>query len=335
MTVRTPSCDREPWPSVTTSQRLRPTNGLIGLCTPGDLNPAPLYDAGFRIAGLEVPVGVGVATVVIDALLVHRDSSHLVACESKSGANIGREQGGKYALLDAQDVRLAANVDLPTRTPPTVETLYVCLDQHASRIRQGLAAANLPFPVLSIASAAVRLLDRHYASQRLSDALPAPAYPLPAGVARYLYLDEQSTEVELRSVARAELATLQSRRLPGQSIPGLVEAAIPHFFLYGQAGRGEMIRRFSRVVQTLAKEESDTFVFQPPSASSNEARVQVLGTPEDKDPRGRTQAWQATGRVRQTPRKSVDPDQMDLLRELEVTDDVDENIEDSDGEALA
>lgn len=320
---------------MTTSHRLRPTNALIGLCTPGDVNPAPLYDAGFRIAGLEVPVRVGGATVVIDALLVHRDTSHLVACESKSGANIDREQGGKYALLDAQDVRLAANVDLPTRTPPTVETLYLCLGQHADRIRQGLAAANLPFPVLSVASMAVKLLDRRHASQRLSDALPAPAYPLPAGVARYLYLDEQSTEAELRPVARAQLATLQSRRLPGQSIPGLTEAAVPHFVLYGQAARGDLIRRFARVVQTIADEESDTFLFQPRSASSSEARVQVLRTPEDNDPRGRTQAWQANGRVRPTPRKTVDPDQMDLLQELEVSEDEDENTEDLDGEALA
>ena len=317
---------------MTTSQRLRPANALIGLCTLGDLNPAPLHAAGFRVAGLEVPVRVGTATVVIDALLVHRESSHLVACESKSGANIGREQAGKYALLNAQDVRLAANVDLPTRTPPTVETLYLCLDQHDKRIRKGLALAGLRFPVLSVASASVSLLDRAHASQRLSEALPFGTYRLPAGVARYLHLDEQSADDELRSLARAQLATLQSRKLPGLSLPSLTEAAIPHFSLYGQAARGEMVRQFSRVVHAIAREESDTFLFQPQSATSSEARVQVLRTPEDNDPRGRTQAWQANGRERHTSKKPTDPDQMDLLRELEVTDDVDE---DTDREALA
>lgn len=59
--------------------RFRPVNAVLGLCAPGDLNPAPLHDAGFRVAGLEVLVRTPDGNVVIDVLLAHDATSHLVA----------------------------------------------------------------------------------------------------------------------------------------------------------------------------------------------------------------------------------------------------------------
>lgn len=50
--------------------RLKPVNALLGLCIAGDLNPPVLHEAGFRLAGLEIPVLSPAGKVVIDVLLV-------------------------------------------------------------------------------------------------------------------------------------------------------------------------------------------------------------------------------------------------------------------------
>ncbi len=87
--------------------RLKPVNALLGLCIPGDLNPSVLYDAGFRVAGLEIPVLTPDGRVVIDVLLVHPERSHLVVCESKSGANVDAAPGSTSLWTPAASYLLA------------------------------------------------------------------------------------------------------------------------------------------------------------------------------------------------------------------------------------
>jgi hypothetical protein len=72
--------------------RLGPLNALLGLVTGGDVNPAVLARVGFRLAGQEVPAVGDAGKVVIDALLFHEETNHLVQCESKSGANVEERQ---------------------------------------------------------------------------------------------------------------------------------------------------------------------------------------------------------------------------------------------------
>jgi len=74
--------------------RLRPVNALLGLMTPGDLAPPVLADAGFRVAGLEIPVGLESDRLVTDVLLVHDLTGHLLACKAKSGRTSERLRPG-------------------------------------------------------------------------------------------------------------------------------------------------------------------------------------------------------------------------------------------------
>lgn len=302
--------------------RLKPVNALIGLCTPGDLNPAALHDAGFRLAGLEVPVLSPVGRIVIDVLLVHPATSHLVACESKSGANVDEEQTRKYVSLDARSVVLAGSVDLPTHTPPTVEPLYLCLAPHAPRVQQGLAAAEANLPVLSVAPTKIDLLNRRAASRLLSDALASSPLALPAGIGRHVTFDDQSSADDLRPAVRAQLSALQSRRTAAEEIRTVAARAVPQLAVYGKRAREQFLKKVAVAVRAICVDEPDNFAYQA-ATGSHEALVRVLRTPEENDPRGRTQAWQANGRPRHTQRRQeINQDQMDLLRELEAADDV-------------
>lgn len=302
--------------------RLKPVNALLGLCIPGDLNPPVLHDAGFRIAGLEIPVLTPTGRVVIDVLLVHPETSRLVLCESKSGANIDAEQARKYAALDPRNVVLAGSVDLPTRTPPSVETLYLCLEPHSVRVLKGLAAADVDMPVMVAAARSISLLNREHASPLLAGALGTEPVELPTGIGRHVVFDEQSTAGNLQQTVRAQLAALQSNKIAAETVRVIAAGAVPQLAVYGKGAREGFVRKAAAAARAIADAEPDTFAYQS-ATGHHEALVRVLRTPEGNDPRGRTQAWQANGRPRHTQRRrEPDPNQMDLLRELDVTDDV-------------
>lgn len=138
-------------------ERLLPINALLSLLLLNDVTPPVLADAGFRLAGLEIPaVGAGGA-VTIDCLLFHADTNHLVLVEAKSGPNIEVEQAVKYGQLPAPAVVQSAYVTLTVRTQPTVETVYLCLAEHLERVRLGLANAGLTYPIVAVSDSRVAL----------------------------------------------------------------------------------------------------------------------------------------------------------------------------------
>ncbi len=77
--------------------RLKPVNALLGLCIPGDLNPSVLYDAGFRVAGLENPVLTPDGRVVIDVLLVPPAPARST-CSRSRGCCASRHRFGRAAV---------------------------------------------------------------------------------------------------------------------------------------------------------------------------------------------------------------------------------------------
>lgn len=304
-------------------QRLRPINAILALCTPGDLHDPALHRAGFEVAGLEVPVTTPHGTVVIDVLLAQRATSHLIACEGKSGGNVEVGQAQRYFALDAQAVVHAGGVDLPTRRPPTVEPLYVCLDHYVERIARGLTESGLSFPILTVRTTQLKLATRDQAGEALAGAIPDGGVFLPGGIPAYVPFDDHSRPDDVRRAVRAQLATLQSRKITEQSIKTLTEQTIPRLSIYGKGLRAALTRMVRAAVQQIAHEEPDVFEYRRNTERHDEL-VRVLRTPEDNDPRGRTQAWQANGRPRSTPRRRTapSPDQLDLLGELGSADSV-------------
>ncbi len=67
-------------------ERLVPVNATLGLVTPGGLNRAVLAEAGFRAVGLEIPCVTSEGKVVVDVVLAHAYTGHLIACEAKCGS---------------------------------------------------------------------------------------------------------------------------------------------------------------------------------------------------------------------------------------------------------
>jgi hypothetical protein len=308
--------------------RLLPLNALLGLVTAGDINPSPLADAGFRLVGLEIPAIGAAGKVVIDALLFHEATNHLVQCESKSGPNIKEEQAGAYNAMTANAVVQAAYVTLRHRTVPTLETLYLCLEDNAPRIRQGLNAVGLAFPVLAVGPKRVVLDGPEMASQVLREALQDPV-TLVAPPPRIIAFDAESPVEEIEKHVRATLVSLLANRTKHVSLTGLTERAAGHYALYGHMAQNQLKKTVAAAIRAIVVEAPDSFAFDGPTGSRQEGLIRFLKTPEDLDRRGRTQAYQALGRAGKTQKGrkvAVDPNQLDLLGELDVADNNDEEF---------
>ena len=128
--------------------RLVPVNAILDLALADGLNPAPLADAGWAVAALEVPVRVGGETVVCDVVQFNPQAGHLLVVEAKSGANLEPEQGRKLIALTPELLVIAGGITVPKPVPLHCEVLYACLADNADRICLGADEAGLHVPVL-------------------------------------------------------------------------------------------------------------------------------------------------------------------------------------------
>ena len=93
--------------------------------------------------------------------------------------------------------------------------------------------------------------------------------------------------------------------------------------IYGKGAQGKFQRTVNTALRLIAKDEPDTFQFHA-ATGTRDPLVTFLRTPEDNDPRGRAQGYQALTRQGHTRRRATlaGEDQLDLLQELEATENV-------------
>lgn len=295
-------------------RRLVPVNALIAMCTPGDVYPSPFADAGYRLAGIEVPVATDGRSVVIDAVLFRADRNIILAGEAKSGANVESEQAHRYDSLDADSVVTAAAITIPTAGPREVQPVYVCLAASVDRIRKGLDDADVEVPIVAIDELAI---TRHGCSFIDSDleagfarALEAPGWP-----PRLVPVDDTSPDEDFdRLVVPALVATL-SRRRPEISVPALAEQALRHLPMFGKQARGRLVTKVDLAARRAAQRDPTTFEYMGRTGVREHGVVRFLLSPEEAARQGRTQVYQGIARRggKPTRRQAVSDDQMALF----------------------
>lgn len=257
-------------------------------------------------------------------------------CESKSGANVEEEQARTYRDLPPAAAVQAGYITVRSRTQPTSETLYVCLAQHAERIRLGLKVVGVSFAVLSVGERRIELLDGEYASEAIS-------VPLEGGVGtvgpppRIIPFDHDSPVEIIERFVRAEMVAMLAQRKEFVTIATLTERAARHYGLYAHKAQQTLKTKVASAVDRIVSAAPDRFAYDRKTGSRPEGLVRFLKTPEDLDPRGRTQAYQALGRSGrpQRSRPTADPNQLDLLQELDIGDNDEEDsvVPGEEGEA--
>jgi hypothetical protein len=306
-------------------------NAVLGLLVAGDINPARLAEAGFRLAGLEVPVVGPDGKVVVDVVLFHPDTRHFVLVEAKSGANIETAQGQRYAALDAQAVVLAAGVSVPHRGELSVEVAYACLAEHADRITLGLAEADLPFAVISVDKRRIDLLRPDQRATVLDAAWSDGAIELAGPIGRMIPFDHESPTSVFEAPVRAQLVAELSHTQSQVTVRLLTERVVSQFAIYAGPAQNKLVNKVREVVRSIVDTESDTYGYIPRSGTRTEDAIEFRRTPEDRDPRGRTRAYQALPGRRPRSSGPVEPHQPDLLDLLaEMTDENDGSNDDDE-----
>jgi len=318
--------------------RLIPVNAILDLALADGLNPAPLADAGWAVAALEVPVRASGQTVVCDVVLFNPQAGHLLAVEAKSGANLEPEQGRRLAALTPDLLVIGGGITVPEPVPLRCGVLYACLAENADRICLGADEAGLRVPVLAVSGSDARLLRPQAGDPLLSAALSSPAvwtHP----IARVVPFDHESPAEAFDEPVRAELISAMARQRPSITIRALTEQAVRHFPIYGRAAQGRLLRGVRDAARRAAEAEPERFRYER-STGATEERVAVLRSPETFDRRGRTQGYQAVwgSRASRARRRAEIPGQMDLFSELDeaervATEEESDNGSEGDGDA--
>ncbi len=288
------------------AERLLPVNAFVALFQPNDLWPPLLRQAGFRLVGLEVPVTTPHGSMTLDGVAVHEDTNLLLVAECKSGANIDIAQARKLTALDPAGIVRTASVTLTAATNPTVGVVYVCQLEHLPRILQGLAQAGVASPVLAVGPRRIEHHGGPFTVGVLTDVfrdLGDFAGP-PPGIIRF---DEECTADEFGAVVLSELVAMQSHQRSILTVRALTEAVIPQYALYGKRAQSTFAESVGAAVKRIAQDRPDNYRYRPRTEGHQEPAVEILRSPEDLDPRGRTQAYQAIGRPPRRHRKGMPP----------------------------
>lgn len=294
--------------------RLVPLNGLIALLRGDGGWPRPLGDQGFERHQLEVPVSTPEGEIRADALIYRVEPDLILLDECKSGRNIDEEQARKYLAANWEWLRRTGAVPPRLRSRPDtpVATLFVGAEEHRAALEADLRRLNVSAPLLTIGANRVRLSDASGLSGlddfdlRHDGGLPPARVPV----------DHQSPDEELQEVVLPQIIAAQAR---GEDILGIevvCEAILPEWDILSHSGRSDFIRKVERIVASLdTGEMRGQFRFEG-GLPNVRGRIVFQTTPVAKDPRGRTQAWQAQERraarvLRRAPAQQI-PGQLSL-----------------------
>jgi len=140
--------------------------------------------------------------------------------------------------------------------------------------------------------------------------------------AKFIPFDHESSVDDVEPYVMAALVAALSQRLSTISLTTLTERVAPHYALYGTKAQGRLRRRIGEAARRIATSDNATFRYSPTSGN-HDGHVRFLRSPEDNDPRGRTQAYQRLarlGQARLTADRREASAQASLLDELDRAD---------------
>jgi len=300
---------------------LIPLNVLLALCSgPRMLYPTTLFDSGYRLEGIEVPVSSGDDKVVVDVVMFQSQRNMVLAGEAKSGSNIDEGQARRYKRLDVDAVIQSASLSTKTTEGKGMQSLYCCPSRKADRILMGLEAAALSCPVLAFDDVAIENRGGTFMDPALQDAFREPVRTsvLPP---RIISVDEDSPVESFEKLVMAALVREVSWQQSHIAVPLLADRALNHLAIYGTPARNRLVKKVEAAARAIAERISDWFEYRPRTGRRDYAMIRVLKSPEDAAIQGRTQGYQALGRqfrkeasgmLRQMP----PPDQSSLFDNL-------------------
>jgi hypothetical protein len=295
-------------------KRLIPITGLIALVRGDGGWPDLLRAQGLQRFQLEVPLATSAGNTRVDALLYRVEPNLVLLSECKSGRNLDEDQIKRYIAADAEALRRAGAVP-PALTRVAdfeVRTLVVGLEEHRATIEAAIRRLDIDTPLLTIGRERVRLSGAS-AVAGLDDFDEQHQTGLPPARFR---VDHQSDDEQLEAVLVPEIIAAQARAEDVVDVEILSQSLLPEWPVLSHSARRDFVRRAESLVRALAAGEfRGQFRFEP-AIGTLRARLVIEVSPATKDPRGRTQAWQAqqrrAERALRRPRQPSIPGQLSI-----------------------
>lgn len=322
-------------------RRLIPLNAVIGLYSETTTSwPRPFADAGYRLEAIEFPIEVdGEGRVVADAIGFKTAESRFALHEAKSGTSVDASQARRYSLADPAFLVRTLSVTITSADVPRAQGNYVCMREHEDRVLWQLREAGVELPVLSLGASDITAVGAEFDDPALRAAFgsPIPVTTLPPAL---VTVDADSSDDDFDQIVFPSLIAAASMRIEQMSVERLTEESIPPYPLFPGAYKRRLRVRVAESAQRAAEADPARWQYQRRGAG-DEGLVRVLVTPEDADPRGRTQQYQSMrtrlqsrGRRRTRPeipgQASFFVDDAQLERELDETRSVDEDAREED-----
>lgn len=274
-------------------KRLIPVNGLIALLRGEGGWPAELQRQGFRRHQLELPISTPQGDVRVDAVIYRCSPNVIVLCEAKSGRNIDSDQARKYMAADATWLRRSGAIppELHERSDIDVCALFVGQEEHRSALEMGLR--EIQAPLLTVGAQRVRLsgtsgmLGLDDFDVRHEGGLPPARIPV----------DHQSGDGDLMERLVPQIIAAQAGSEDMLSIEAIGERILPEWVVLSHGAREAFIGRVAELVRGLADGPMrGQLRYEALRQRHTRGRIVIEATPASRDPRGRTQAWQAQRR---------------------------------------
>lgn len=275
-------------------RRFLPHNTFISMCTPDDGWPSPLADAGYKIKGIETPMGGqgGQERATPDIIAFNESEQSILLVEAKSGGSASPGQAQRYVKLTLEEVVRGSKIKVREPDKLSKEVVYVCLRDNEMAILTGLQKADVDIPVLSVTEFEVRRVGSEFEDRRLNKEFKDPVTakrPVPV----YINLDSESSDSEFDKAVAGELVAQLSGKRVRVSVMELAKAICGFLNLMGDRERNHIIRKTSEAAERMATKLG--FRFSPGPTRPDNA-VTFGDQPERAHPRGRTQKYQALAR---------------------------------------
>jgi len=110
-------------------------------------------------------------------------------------------------------------------------------------------------------------------------------------------VDHQSSDEDLMELLPPQIVAAQSAEEDIVSVETIAERILPEWVVLAHGTRGAFVARLADLLRGLsAREMRGQFRYESLRQPHTRGRIVIEATPASRDPRGRTQAWQAQQR---------------------------------------
>jgi hypothetical protein len=276
-------------------ERLIPINGLIALLRGDGGWPRSLGDAGFQRHKFEVPISTPKGEIKADALIYRTSPALVLLSECKSGRNIDSGQAGKYLSADQPWLKRTGALPPALRHSDAVEvaTLFVGRDEYRADLEQGLTQLEINAPLLTVGESRIQLSGAGRVGG-LDDFIHDHNSGLPPG---RIPIDHQSEDEQILELLVPQIVAAQAQLEDLVSVEAICARILPEWGVLAHGAQGDFIRRIVQLLTGLQQTEFKGQIrYERLKEPHTRGRLHIVDSPAKRDPRGRTQAFQAQQR---------------------------------------